>query len=351
MNQAALKQALVAKAGELGFSFVGVVRAAPSPRLQAYHDWIAQGMHGEMGYLARPDRQDRRNDLNVILPKVQTLVCVGLDYFSMRVPPAIANDPSRGRISNYAWAVDYHDVMTPKLKELGRWLAAQVDEAQVANRVYVDTGAILERSHAEQAGLGFVGKNTMLIRPKSGSYFFLGELLTTLELPADDPPQTMPGCGSCTRCLTACPTDAFPRPYVLDARRCISYLTIELKGEIPLEFRPKLGNWIYGCDVCQAVCPWNRFAQPTNVELFGADAIDHAAPLLTELLMLDEDGFKQRFANSPIKRIKRARLLRNAIIAATNWGADEVQPLIAALLDDPSPLVSATARWSLATLR
>lgn len=343
-----LKAELKVRAQAAGFSMVGVVQARPGRRLDAYLAWIEQGYQGEMGYLARPDRLERRRDLNVILPGVQTLICVGLDYQTLQLPPEIANDPSRGRISNYAWGVDYHDIMTPRLKELGEWLAAQ-GEGEVRHKVYVDTGAIQERDQAEAAGLGFTGKNTMLISPRRGSWFFLGELLTTLPLPPDEPGR-MPNCGSCRRCLEACPTNAFPRAYVLDARRCISYLTIELKGEIPLELRPLMGNWIYGCDICQVVCPFNRFATPAGEPGFRPANLDTVAPPLLDLLALDENAFNERFAHSPIKRIKRHRLVRNACVAAGNWGSRAAVPALRALLDDPQPLVSSHAAWALAQI-
>ncbi|MCA9972894.1 MAG: tRNA epoxyqueuosine(34) reductase QueG, partial [Anaerolineales bacterium] len=350
--------ALLAEARRLGFNLVGLIPAAPAARLQAYLRWVDQGMHGEMGYLARPDRVARRQDLNVILPGVQTLVCVGLDYFTHRLPAAVAQDPGRGRIASYAWGLDYHDVMTPRLRQLAAWLEAQT-AAAVRSRVYVDTGAILERDHAETAGLGFTGKNTMLIQPRRGSWFFLGELLTTLPLPADvaeeagETAVAMPTCGRCRRCLDACPTAAFPAPYVLDARRCISYLTIELKGWIPRDLRPLMGNWIYGCDVCQAVCPFNRFARPTNAAEFwpaaglGGVDWDAAAPPLLEILTLDEAGFARRFARSPIRRVKRRGLLRNACVAAGNWGSETAVGPLAALLADPEPLLRGHAAWAL----
>ncbi len=339
------------KAHQLGFSMAGVVAARPGKRLDAYLEWVAQEMHGHMGYLARPDRLARRQDLSVILPEVQTMLCVGLDYHTLRVPEPIATDPSRGRISNYAWGVDYHDVMTPRLQELGEWLrqtaAARGITADIQSKVYVDTGAILERDHAESAGLGFTGKNTMLIAPQHGSWFFLGELLTTLALVPDEPKQTLPTCGRCTRCLSACPTNAFPKPYVLDARRCISYLTIELKGWIPRELRPLMGNWIYGCDVCQSVCPFNRFAENWGEDGFQAAAWETAVPPLLELLALDEEGFKQRFANSPIKRIKYARFMRNVCVAAGNWkDKAAVRPLID-LFSRPEAIIRGHAVWAL----
>ncbi|HSH02858.1 MAG TPA: tRNA epoxyqueuosine(34) reductase QueG [Anaerolineae bacterium] len=349
MNWEQLTQALKVKAYQLGFNMVGVVEARPSPRLGAYKAWLAQAYHGEMGYLGRPDRIVRREDLGVILPGVERLVCVGLDYKTRTLPVEIATDASRGRISNYAWGVDYHDVMTPRLEALGAWLAAEVGEGEVANKVYVDTGAILERDHGHLAGLGFVGKNTMLIGPRRGSWFFLGELLTTAPLVVDEIGK-MPSCGQCQRCLVACPTDAFPEPYVLDARRCISYLTIELKGWIPRDLRPLIGNWIYGCDICQEVCPFNRFANISEEEGFwpnSEDSYDGQAPFLLDLLWLDEVGFKERFAESPIKRIKWRRFMRNVCVAAGNWGDERVVPRLIALLNSEEPLVRGHAAWAL----
>lgn len=363
--------ALEAKAQALGFNMVGVVTAVPSPNLHAYLRWIDAEMHGQMGYLARPDRLARRQDLNVILPGVQTIICVGLEYSTIPLPPTIANDPSRGRISNYAWGVDYHQVMTSRLEELAAWLKGQQPDSDAATKVYVDTGAILERDHAAAAGLGFTGKNTMLIAPQRGSFFFLGEILTTLaidnwQLTID----SMPSCGTCRRCLDACPTNAFPEPYVLDARRCISYLTIELKGWIPRELRPLMHNWVYGCDICQVVCPFNRFSQPTQEIAFypegdGSLEIgdwekqkspisnlqspvwDVAAPPLLDLLSLDEARFAERFADSPIRRIKRARLVRNACVAAGNWGSETAVPALTHLLTDPEPIIRGHAVWAL----
>jgi epoxyqueuosine reductase len=342
-----LLRGLFEQAEALGFNQVGVIPAAPARRLDAYLRWIDAGMHGEMGYLARPDRVRRRQDLEDILAGVRSIVCVGLNYFSGRLPGSIANDPSRGRFSNYAWGADYHDLVTPRLEQLAEWLRA-AGGASCRTKVYVDTGALLERDHAETAGLGFTGKNTMLIGPRAGSWLFLGELLTTLPL-AGEPPNLppMPSCGRCRRCLDACPTAAFPRPYVLDARRCISYLTIELKGWIPAELRPLLGNWVYGCDVCQDVCPFNRFAVATHESELRAERWDTAAPPLVELLALDEAGFAARYGRSPAGRIKRRRLVRNACVAAGNWGDPAVVPALRTLLADAEPLVRGHAAWAL----
>lgn len=346
-----LKQQLREQASALGFNRLGITRAQPSPRLDAYKAWVAAGMHGKMGYLARDDRQVRREDLNVIVPGVQSLIIVALDYTTLTLPNDLVHDPTRGRISNYAWGVDYHDIMLPRLKTLAVWLQKQLTET-VEWRVYVDTGAILERSHAQQAGLGFVGKNTMLIHPRRGSYFFLGEILTTHAfLPSDyDEPHRETMCGSCTRCLEACPTEAFPQPYILDARRCISYLTIELKDSIPVHLRSLMQNWVYGCDVCQVVCPWNRFAVQTLESDFFPGELDEVAPPLNDLLKLDEQSFEERFANSPIARIKRARMVRNACVAAGNSQNGSFIAQLERLQSDESVLVQEHAQWALDTI-
>lgn len=350
-----LTQRLKTYAAELGFNRVGIIPATASPTLDAYLAWLDAGMHGEMGYLAREDRVARRRDLNAILPGVQSLILVALDYTTLKPPAEILNDPTRGRISNYAWGIDYHTLMSPRLEKLAAWLKHQM-ASEVSHRVYVDTGPILERSYAQQAGLGFIGKNTMLIHPRAGSYFFLGEILTTAnlsDLPASyDQPHRETMCGTCTRCLMACPTNAFPRPYVLDARRCISYLTIELKSSIPEHLRPLMGNWLYGCDICQEVCPWNRFAvQSLETDFFPADT-EAVAPKLADLLALTDDDFQVRFANSPILRIKRERLIRNACIAAGNSGNKAFIHILKQLAtEDGSLLVREHASWALNRLK
>ncbi len=341
---------LKSKALELGFNLVGVTPALPSPHLDAYLRWVEAGMHGSMGYMARPDRIARRRDLNVILPGVRSLVVIGLDYTTFAVPQAALNDPGRGRIAAYAWGLDYHDILTPRLETLAEWLCAQSGQP-LQQRVYVDTGALLERDHGHLAGLGFTGKNTMLIHPRRGSTFFLGEILTDLTFDAYDTPSKATMCGRCTRCLSACPTDAFPQPHVLDARRCISYLTIEHKGWIPRDLRPLMGNWVYGCDICQDVCPFQRFALPTAETAFHPDSLGRAAPPLVDLLALDAAGFHARYSGSAIERIGRERLVRNACIAAGNWGSEQVVPHLEALLDDASPLLRGHAGWALARIR
>ncbi|HSG17982.1 MAG TPA: tRNA epoxyqueuosine(34) reductase QueG [Anaerolineae bacterium] len=338
------------RARELGFSMIGVVEARPGRRMAAYMSWLANGYQGQMGYLSRPDRLARRRDPKVILPGVKSIICVGLDYSTGAAPAGLLADPGRGRIASYAWGVDYHGVMLPRLQQLADWLEHTAG-GDVASKVYVDTGAILERDHAESAGLGFTGKNTMLIAPRAGSWLFLGELLTTAVLPPDEVQPSMPGCGSCTRCLEVCPTAAFPEPYVLDARRCISYLTIELKDWIPRLLRPLMGNWVFGCDICQEICPFNRFAPGKAETIFRPSDWEAAAPSIIELLALDEEGFARRFAASPIKRIRRHRLVRNACVAAGNWGSPAaVGPLIS-LLGDDYALVRGHAAWALGKIQ
>ncbi len=340
-----------AKAGELGFNLAGIAPATPAPHLDAYLRWLDAGYHAPVAYMGRADRIARRRDLNVILPGARSLILVGLDY-SMLLSEAVLSDPGRGRISNYAWGADYHDLMIPRLKSLADWLRAETHR-DMACRVYVDTGAVLERSHAWQTGMGFIGKNTMLIHPRRGSFFFLGEIITTFEADIYDAPypqESGVACGTCARCLAACPTDAFPAPRVLDARRCISALTIEHKGSIPVELRPLMGNWVYGCDVCQVVCPFNRFTVETTESAFRPAALERAAPPLVDLLALTEQTFQTCFAGSPVRRIGRERLVRNACIAAGNGCRREAIPLLERLLHDDSTLVREHAGWALAQM-
>jgi epoxyqueuosine reductase len=341
-SSAALKQ----YAHSLGFNLVGVTRAQPSSMFARYLAWLAAGMHGTMDYMGRMDRIERRADLNLVLDGVRSLVIIGLDYRE-HIDETLLRDPSRGRIASYAWGLDYHDVITPRLEQVAAWLRAASGQT-LSHRVYVDTGALLERDHARAAGLGFTGKNTMLIHPRRGSYFFLGELLTDLEFDVYDTPHTGASCGTCTRCLRACPTDAFPHSYTLDARRCISYLTIEHKGSIDRALRPLMGNWVFGCDVCQEVCPFQRFAAPQDHDLLAfTGATERAAPPLHDLLALDDAGFEARFGGTPLARIKRARLVRNACIAAGNWADASLVPRLALLLHDTTPLVREHAAWAL----
>jgi epoxyqueuosine reductase len=336
------------KALALEFDLAGVVPAFPVPHLDHYHDWLAQGYHGEMGYMARPDRVERRENPSTMLPDARSVVCVGLNYYPGPLPDELGNDPSHGLIARYAWGTDYHDLMLARLKELAAFIHTETG-GSAATRTYVDTGPILERAYAAAAGLGFIGKNTCLIHPQMGTWLFLGEILVDVEL-KPTPSKMKVSCGTCRRCLDACPTGALVAPYTLDARRCISYLTIELKGSIPHELRPLMGNWIYGCDVCQLVCPWQRFAKPTQERAFLAANSNCAAPPLVELAEMDEEAFRQRYEGTPIARIGRRRLLRNVAVALGNWRSEDAIEPLTRLASDPETLVRAHAAWALARI-
>lgn len=339
------------RARQAGFNLVGITPAEASPRLGAYLSWLAAEMHGSMSYLAREDRVRRRQDLSVILPGVRSLVVVGLDYAkAMRgqIPTAELRNPARGRIAAYAWGADYHDVMEERLKAFAHSLTGIAPRRRSEDwKVYVDTGALLERSHGQRAGMGFVGKNTMLIHPRRGGNFFLGVLLTTMTFDEYDAPAAETMCGSCQRCLQACPTDAFPAPYVLDSRRCISYLTIEYKGWVARELRPKMGNWIFGCDICQEVCPFQRFAPDECEPVFCAADIERAAPQLLALFTLTEAKFAARYRQTALWRIGLPRLLRNACIAAGNWGDEAAIAPLERLLRHETAIVRGHAAWGL----
>jgi epoxyqueuosine reductase len=345
---------LIAQAHRLGFDLAGIVPPGPSAGLDRYRAWLEQGYHGEMAYLARPDAVAARGDPARLLPGVRSVVVVGANYYAGSLPPAPGNDPSRGAIARYAWGDDYHDLLVPRLRQLAAWLEAETGKP-VAHRAYADTGPLLEREMAARAGLGFVGKNTALIHPRLGSWLFLGALLLDVEIPPPGPGSSggsepvAPGgaCGRCTRCLDACPTGALVAPYLLDARRCLSYLTIELKGAIPAGLRPLLGNRIFGCDVCQEVCPWNRrFARPTGEPAFQPRPESMASRLL-DLMALDDDGFRRRFRGSPVLRAKRRGLLRNVAVALGNWGDRAAVPALSRALADAEPLIREHAAWAL----
>ncbi len=334
------------QARELGFSLCGLTPAEPSPTLASYLRWIRRGMHGEMAYMARPDRVRRRQDLREILPGARSLIIVGLDYHACFADEDALNDPARGRIASYAWGLDYHRVLGLRLESFAEWILENSGGA-LDQKVYVDTGALLERSHAQQAGLGFIGKNTMLIHPRRGSSFFLGEIITSLELDEYDSPARETMCGTCARCLAACPTDAFPAPFVLDARRCISYHTIENKGWVDRELRADFGNWIFGCDICMDVCPFQRFAEPVMDFAFWPQDFDRVAPLLADVLAFNDRMFRVYFQGTAVERIGRDRLVRNACIAAGNWRDESLVPILTDLLLDESALVRGHAAWGL----
>jgi len=334
------------KAKELGFNLVGITPAKPSPTLSAYMRWVDKGMHGNMGYLAREDRLIRRQNLKEIMPSAESLIIVGMDYRTQFADDTVLNDPSRGRIASYAWGLDYHNVLDVRLEMLSDWIKEQANDT-IEHKVFVDTGAILERSHAQQAGMGFIGKNTMLIHPRRGSYFFIGEIVTSLEFDDYDEPHRNNMCGSCTRCLNACPTDAFTEPFVLDSRRCISYHTIENKGWIDRALRPHFGNWIFGCDICQDVCPFQRFTPEADEVAFMTFELDRIAPKVIDILAMTDEMFKEKFRRTPLERVKRERLVRNACVAAGNWQNKQVIPYLIQLLYDSSALIRGHASWAL----
>jgi epoxyqueuosine reductase len=334
------------QAHRLGFDLVGVTYPAPSAHIAFYADWLARGCHAEMDYLARPDGVEKRADPRRIMPQVRSIVVVGMNYYMGDPPPT---EGLQGRVARYAWGTDYHTVMVERLRQLAAWIAEQVGQP-IAHRVYVDTGPLLERELAQRAGLGWAGKNTNLIHPELGSYFFLGELLLDLEL-EPDAPFAADRCGDCTACLDACPVGALLAPRTLDARRCISYLTIEHRGSIPVEIRPLLGDRVFGCDTCQEVCPWNRrFARSTSEPAFaprpGQIALD-----LIDLLELDDDGFRARFRDTPLWRAGRVGLARNAAVVLGNLGDPAAIPALERALADPDPLIVEHAAWALECIR
>jgi epoxyqueuosine reductase len=339
----ALKQALAERARAEGFDAFGVTRpdaiAQSAPHL---HDWLDAGAHGDMDWMERT--RERRADPRVLWPEVRRVVVLGLNYGPDENPLALLEARERGAISVYARGDDYHDLIKGKLKRIAQWLVAKTASEL---KVFVDTAPVMEKPLAEAAGLGWQGKHTNVVSRTQGSWLFLGVLFTNLELPEDAPESDH--CGSCRACLDICPTNAFPAPYKLDARRCISYLTIEHKGPIPRELRAAIGNRIYGCDDCLAVCPWNKFAaEGREAKLAARD--ENRAPHLAELVRLEDAAFRARFAKSPIKRTGRERFLRNVLIAIGNSGDATLAADAERLLDDPSPLVRGAAVWALSQL-
>jgi epoxyqueuosine reductase len=338
----AIKDAIRAKARDLRFDAVGFAGPGIDDSGQRLREFLAAGWHGDMDWLEA--KRDRRADPRTLWPEVRGIVMLGLNYGPAIDPLQPLARRERGTISVYAQGRDYHDVLKARLKQLAGWLQS-THGGEV--KVFVDTAPVMEKPLAERAGIGWQGKHTNLVSRESGSWLFLGEIFTTLELPPDAREQDH--CGSCQACLDICPTRAFPAPYQLDARRCISYLTIEHKGPIPREFRAAMGNRIYGCDDCLAVCPWNKFAARTSEYAFLPRA-ELTAPRLADLAELDDAGFRSLFAGSPIKRTGRHRFVRNVLIALGNSGDAGVLPVIERLLDDSAPLVRGAAVWALARL-
>ncbi|HXY40451.1 MAG TPA: tRNA epoxyqueuosine(34) reductase QueG [Vicinamibacteria bacterium] len=344
MDEVSLAARARAIALEVGFDLAGVAGAEAPHELAFFAEWVARGFAGEMSYLL--SQVERRSDLRVAFPWARSLLCVALQYDTPHpYSTAAASDPARGWLSRYAWGDDYHEVMKAMLERLAARLQAEAGPCRT--RVYVDTGPIVERAYAAAAGLGAWGKNTCLLHPEHGSWFFLGEVVTDLDLAKDAPRADM--CGSCTACLEACPTGALAAPYQLDATRCISYLTIEVKGAVSEEMRPGLGRHIFGCDICQDVCPWNRRRRHRGGAAFeprpGA-----LAPALAELARLDEEGFRARFRRSPLRRAKRRGLLRNVSVALGNSGEAAHRPLLERLAQDEDAVVREHAAWALRRL-
>jgi epoxyqueuosine reductase len=336
---AALKHALCREADALGFDAVRVTKPDAIGRAgERLFEFLDADRHGDMTWLATT--AERRRDPRALWPEARSVVMLAMSYAPDRDPLAALEEPSHGAISAYAQGRDYHDILKSKLKTLAASLSAK---SGASVKVFVDTAPLMEKPLAAAAGIGWQGKHTNLVSREHGSWLFLGAILTDAELPPDAPEADH--CGNCRRCLDVCPTDAFPAPYVLDARRCLAYLTIEHKGNIRVEFRRPMGNRVFGCDDCLAVCPWNKFAAVAREARFSARA-ETDNPSLAELLVLDDRAFRARFAGTPIKRTGRDRFLRNVLIAAGNARDQSLLPKVEALIADASPLVRAMAVWA-----
>ncbi|MGH7966926.1 MAG: tRNA epoxyqueuosine(34) reductase QueG [Candidatus Binatia bacterium] len=334
-----LEEQIHTQAAALGFTLCGFTRLSVLPREQFFADWLTQGYAGEMHYLAR--EPERRLNPAIPFPQARSVICLGYPYAPPHLPLIDWRRELRGRIAAYAAGVDYHQLITTKLQTLIAFLNELRPDLWA--RPYVDTGPLLEREWAYRSGLGWFGKNTMLLHKQAGSWFFLAEILVSLDLQGEGIPTAH--CGTCTRCLSDCPTGALAAGYVLKAPLCISYLTIEHRGPIPPALRPKLGNWIFGCDVCQEVCPWNeKFGRPRD------DLVEELCPSLPALMTLDEAGFRARFGHSAVRRAKRRGLLRNVAIALGNSGNPEALSPLRAALQDAEPLVRSHAAWALGCL-
>ena len=339
-----LEAQIKAKAGEAGFDDIGFTGASSLPAEvgERFADFLKKHWHGDMNWLEA--KADRRKSPKVLWPDVNGIILLGQNYAGPDDPLENLKNKTAGNISIYARGRDYHDLVKKRLKVLGRWVG---EEFETPIKVFVDTAPVMEKPLAQLAGLGWQGKHTNLVSKKFGSWIFLGAIFTTLDLTPSEP--TKDSCGSCRACLDVCPTDAFPAPYKLDARRCISYLTIEHKGPIPEEFRKAIGNRIYGCDDCLAVCPWNKYAKlSADISYFARE--DLKSPKLVDLLGLDDQGFRALFTKSPIKRTGRDRFIRNVLIAAGNSEDETLVPKVKKLLTDPSPVVQDAAAWAMGQL-
>ena len=337
------------KARDIGFDVCGVARPEIDARNQQRLDEFVAGQeYGSMAWMADPERLPRRRDPRVLWEDVKSVIVLGTNYGPAQDPLTLLDHPDRAMISVYAQNRDYHDLIKKRLKQLARWLMEQSAGGEQV-KVFVDTAPVLEKPLAQSAAIGWQGKHTNVVSRTYGSWLFLGEVFTTLEFNDAPDRAEIDHCGSCRNCLDACPTNAFPAPYKLDARKCISYLTIEHDGVIPREFRTAMGNRIYGCDDCLSVCPWNKFASRTE-ELAFIPRAELTAPRLADFLEMDDAAFRAFFTGSPIKRIGRAKFFRNVLIAIGNAGDREVLPRLRALLADPSALIRASVVWALSRL-
>jgi len=336
-----LKQRLLSFAREIGFDSCRIAACGSAPHADEFRHWLDEGGHGEMSYMERGE--EKRCDPQKVLPGARSIVVLALNYFQGS-PQAGDTPVATGAIARYAWGDDYHDLIANKLDRIDEFLRALGGQ----QKCYVDTGPVLERDHAAQAGIGWHGKSTMLIDERLGTWFFLAEVLTTLELPPDEPASDR--CGTCERCIKACPTGAITAPHRLDARRCISYLTIELKGSIPLDLRPLIADRVFGCDDCLDACPWNRFARVSREAAFFARPSTVGIPLRDYLGLSDED-FRSLFRNSPIKRIKRRGFLRNVCVALGNVGDPSDLAALGRAAADPEPLIAEHAKWAIHQIR
>jgi epoxyqueuosine reductase len=339
-NDAELSSRIKQEARRLGFELVGISPLKPAPHEQSFAQWLREGFAGELDYMQRTE--PLRRDPHTLVPWAVSIISVGMNYYTSFSRPEPSREPT-GWISRYAWGDDYHDLMKRKLEALLERVR-ELHDGPVEGRAFVDSGPVLERDFAGVAGIGWIGKNTQLISPKKGSWFFLGELFLNLPLAYDRPLRDR--CGKCELCLKACPTGAFIGPYLLDARRCISYLTIELKGSMPRQLRPLVGNHVFGCDICQDVCPYNVKAQPTEEPAYRPRPGLHA-PELIPLLSLNEAEFRRRFRGSPVLRAKRRGFLRNVAVALGNIKSREAIPALIHALNDEEPLVRGHAAWAL----
>ena len=346
-NKESLEEAIRAEAERLGFAACGFTRAdAADAAGLDIRRWLEAGHHGTMGWME--ERAHHRVSPLALWPEAKSAIALGMSYAPASDPLALAAHSDLGRISAYAQGGDYHKTVKKGLKALARFI---VDQVPSELKVFVDTAPVMEKPLAQAAGIGWQGKHTNLVSREHGSWLFLGVILTSLELTPDVPADHGRHCGSCTRCLDSCPTNAFLGPHRIDARRCISYLTIEHAGSIPEDLRPLMGNRIYGCDDCLAVCPWNSFADSAAANRAFLPRAELAAPRLADLLALDETAFREMFAGSPIKRIGRNRMIRNCLIAAGNSADEALVPSIRPHLDDPDPVIAEAAGWALDQLR